>query len=140
MRRVNGIIVEATREELQELYKVSNWCNTADYKTFEKLMVDEGCQIITNTNSKMEEQGKCEKQIIEPQCSDSVAVPIVANVQQETSVPKKTVTVKQSSTIPVLVSVDKGRTVQTVTGAKSTTNVLTTPTSVMKKNTNTVKK
>lgn len=46
MKRVNGIITEATEKELLEVYLMSNWNKTCSFEQYKELMQDEGCNIL----------------------------------------------------------------------------------------------
>lgn len=84
MKRVNGIIVEATETELKEIWLSSNWSKTASFESFKRLMIDVGC-IVTEVKK------ECEKNSAEV-------------VQQKISVEKKSVTACQQKKDKTIVS------------------------------------
>ena len=74
MRRVNGRIEEATKNELLEMYLMSNWHKTCSFESFLNIFKEDGCII--------KEEEKCDYQ----------TEPSVANVQSTTSEQKMIVT------------------------------------------------
>lgn len=55
MKKVNGIVVEASEKELLEMFLLSNWHKTCTFDQFKDIMIDEGCKII-------EEEEQCDYQ------------------------------------------------------------------------------
>lgn len=55
MKKVNGIVVEASEKELLEMFLLSNWHKTCRFEQFRDIMIEEGCKII-------EEEEQCDYQ------------------------------------------------------------------------------
>lgn len=55
MKKVNGIVVEASEKELLEMFLLSNWHKTCRFEQFKEIMIEEGCKII-------EEEEQCDYQ------------------------------------------------------------------------------
>lgn len=123
MKRVNGIIVEATREELKDMWFTSEWNRIGSFESFMRFTEDRGCTIT-------DKEGKsCDSQII-----DSARI-----VQSETSEQKMTATVDQSEMENEAASdiVEKVHVQDSVTSVQTQTNVaIQTSTAVSQKKSN----
>ena len=66
MKKVNGIVVEASEKELLEMFLLSNWHKTCTFDQFRDIMIDEGCKIIEEVEEQCDYQTKDTVQTVQP--------------------------------------------------------------------------
>lgn len=94
MKRVNGVIVEATEEELKQAYALSNWNKVTSFSQFKEIMIEEGCKIVCDyqtsasaqtVQSTTSEQEKIVKENVKPTNEMKETVTDLETNQQQTN-------------------------------------------------------
>lgn len=114
MKKVNGIVVEASEKELLEMFLMSNWHKTCRFEQFKEIMIEEGCKIIEE---------------VEEQC-DYQTNTSVQTVQSETSEQKKIV---QENVKPIEKTTEVVMATETNQQQTNSVNTVNTETPVMTK-------
>lgn len=65
MKKVNGIVVEASEKELLEMFLMSNWHKTCRFEQFKEIMIEEGCKIIEEVEEQCDYQTNTSAQTVQ---------------------------------------------------------------------------
>ena len=65
MKKVNGIVIEASEKELLEMFLLSNWHKTCTFDQFKDIMIDEGCKIIEEVEEQCDYQTNTSAQTVQ---------------------------------------------------------------------------
>lgn len=88
MIRVNGKIEEATREEMLEMYLMSNWHKTCSFESFLKIFEDEGC--IIKEGNKCDYQTEHSAQTVQSMTLEQKTIATVTPTEKEKIVSEDT--------------------------------------------------